>query len=48
MTRASRLRWYRHYARGTDLAGREAERRAARELAALLAKKTVVVDEPIE
>jgi tRNA A-37 threonylcarbamoyl transferase component Bud32 len=48
VTRTDRLRWWRRYARGTPLAGREAERAAARDVAALLAKKTVVVDEPIE
>jgi tRNA A-37 threonylcarbamoyl transferase component Bud32 len=48
VTRADRLRWWRRYARGTPLAGREAERAVARDVAALLSRKTVVVDEPIE
>jgi tRNA A-37 threonylcarbamoyl transferase component Bud32 len=48
VTRTDRLRWFRRYARGTDLAGREAERSAAREVGELLARKTVVVDDPIE
>ncbi len=46
VTRADRLRWWRRYAAGTDLLAEE--RRVAREVAALLARKTVVVDEPIE
>jgi hypothetical protein len=48
VTRADRLRWWRRYARGTALAGRAAERRAARDVARLLSRKTLVVDEPIE
>jgi hypothetical protein len=48
VTRADRLRWWRRYALGTPFSTREAERRAARDVAALLSRKTVVVDEPIE
>jgi tRNA A-37 threonylcarbamoyl transferase component Bud32 len=48
VARTDRLRWWRRYASGTDLAGRAAERAAARDVARLLAKKRVVVDEPIE
>ncbi len=56
VTRADRLRWFRRYAlasrllpRGATAAERrETERRAARDVAARLARKTVVVDEPIE
>ena len=48
VTKTDRLRWWRRYVQGTELAGRAAERAAARDVAALLARKTVVVDEPIE
>ena len=48
VSRTDRLRWFRRYARGTDLEGRAAERAAARDVGTLLAAKTVVVDEPIE
>jgi tRNA A-37 threonylcarbamoyl transferase component Bud32 len=48
VSRADRLRWWRRYARGTALDGPEAARAAARDVAALLSRKTVVVDEPIE
>jgi tRNA A-37 threonylcarbamoyl transferase component Bud32 len=48
ITRADRLRWWRRYAVGTELAGRAQERAAARDVAVLLSKKTVVVDDPIE
>lgn len=48
VTRTDRLRWWRRYVRGTPLAGREAERAAARDVAGALARKTVVVDDPIE
>lgn len=48
VSRADRLRWWRRYARGTPLAGRAAARAAARDVAALLARKLVVVDAPIE
>lgn len=48
VSRTDRLRWWRRYARGTPLEGREARRAAARDVAALLAEKRVVVDEPIE
>jgi hypothetical protein len=48
VSRTDRLRWWRRYARGTPLAGRAAERAAARDVARLLARKRVVVDEPIE
>ncbi|MBL9089206.1 MAG: hypothetical protein JNM10_18855 [Planctomycetia bacterium] len=48
VTRTDRLRWWRRYARGTPFEGREARRAAARDVAALMAEKTVVVDEPIE
>jgi hypothetical protein len=48
VSRAERLRWFRRYARGGDLAGREAERVARRDVARLVARKLVVVDEPIE
>lgn len=43
-----RLRWLRRYARGTSLAAPAAERALIREIAALVARKIVVVDEPIE
>src|SRR5204862_8024273 len=48
VTRADRLRWWRRYARGTALAGREQERSGGRDVARLLSEKTLVVDEPIE
>jgi hypothetical protein len=48
VSRTDRLRWWRRYAERSGLSGREASRRAARDVAALLAEKTVVVDEPIE
>lgn len=48
VSRADRLRWFRRYARGTALGNREAERAALRGVARLVARKIVVVDEPIE
>jgi tRNA A-37 threonylcarbamoyl transferase component Bud32 len=48
VTRSDRLRWWRRYAEASGLRGRDAARRAARDVAALLAEKTVVRDEPIE
>lgn len=48
VTRTDRLRWWRRYARGTPWAGAAHERAVARDVAALLARKLVVVDEPIE
>ncbi len=46
VTRTERLRWFRRYARGTALAADE--RGVARDVAAHLARKILVVDEPIE
>ncbi len=46
VTRSDRLRWYRRYA--DDWRPREEEKRVAREVAAQLAQKILVVDEPIE
>lgn len=46
VTRTDRMRWWRRYAR--DSAWRAQEARVAREVAAQLARKIVVVDEPIE
>jgi hypothetical protein len=48
VSRSDRLRWWRRYAHASGLRGQDLERRAARDVAALLATKTVVVDEPIE
>jgi hypothetical protein len=46
VTRTDRLRWYRRYAEGTPLADMEA--RVARDVAAQLDHKILVVDDPIE
>jgi tRNA A-37 threonylcarbamoyl transferase component Bud32 len=46
VSRADRLRWWRRYAEGTPWLAEE--RAVAREVAAQLARKVVVVDEPIE
>jgi tRNA A-37 threonylcarbamoyl transferase component Bud32 len=46
VTRTDRLRWFRRYAAGTPWAA--AERDVARRVAALLARKRLVRDEPIE
>lgn len=48
VSRTDRLRWWRRYAEQGGLSGPDALRRAARDVAALVARKTVVVDEPIE
>jgi tRNA A-37 threonylcarbamoyl transferase component Bud32 len=48
VSRSDRLRWWRRYAEGSGLRGREVARRAASDVARLLASKTVVRDEPIE
>jgi tRNA A-37 threonylcarbamoyl transferase component Bud32 len=48
VTRTDRLRWWRRYAKASGLAGAALERRAARDVARALARKTVVVDAPIE
>lgn len=48
VSRTARLRWFRRYARGGALAGPAAERAALRDVARLVARKIVVVDEPIE
>ncbi|MFV1959971.1 MAG: lipopolysaccharide kinase InaA family protein, partial [Planctomycetota bacterium] len=46
VTRTERLRWFRRYAAGGAAAGRE--RRIANRVAVAVARKIVVVDEPIE
>lgn len=48
VSRSERLRWFRRYARGSALAGRDAERAALRDVARLVDAKITVVDEPIE
>ena len=48
VSRTERLRWFRRYARGGALAGPAAERAALRRVGRLVARKLVVVDEPIE